>query len=326
MKENLRTQRDETSGERRRATKRRVAAGLALVVLGTPLFFVGAAAVRFRHRPYAPPAGEAPGPAGKLTLTYQGITGYELTDGKTTILLDPSVTRPTVLGLFSGRLKPDEALAAKVFPRADFILIDHAHYDHAADAPAIALRTGATIVGSRSACNLALSRGVPASRVREAVPGTRMKLGSFTVDVRASRHVHLLGVAGVMVGTIRPDAGPLWFWQYAQDAALAYRLESSGSSVWFHPTSTFRAGEIGDLPAGTLIMGTNGEPLTTEKMRLVLAEARPKLVLPTHWDNLFQPLEKGPALMPGLDLEAARATAGSTPWLVLGYGRTIALP
>jgi L-ascorbate metabolism protein UlaG (beta-lactamase superfamily) len=305
---------------------RRIGASLASLVLGGPLLLIAIAAVRFRHVPFAPPAGEVPGPAGTLTLTYQGITGYELTDGKTTVLLDPVVTRPTAPGLFSGRMKPDEALAAKVFPRADFILIDHAHHDHAVDAPAIALRTGATIVGSRSACNLALSRGVPPAKIIEAVPGTRLRLGTFTVDVRASRHIDLLGIHGLMTGTISDKAGPLWFWQYVQDAALAYRLESSGSSVWFHPTSTFRAGEIGDLPATTLIMGTNGEALTDEKMKLVLAEAKPKLILPTHWDNLFQPFEKGPALMPGLDLTAARATAGETPWLVLGYGRTITLP
>lgn len=299
---------------------------LAAFLVSLPVLLALFASVRFRHIPFVPPAGEAPGPAGALKLTYQGITGYELTDGKTTILLDPAVTRPDLLGLFTSRLRPDEAFAAKTFPRADFILLDHAHYDHAADAPAIALRTGATIVGSRSACNLALSRGVPASRVRMAIPGERMKLGTFTVDIRASRHVDLLGVRNLMTGVIPPNAGPLWFWQYVQDAALAYRLEAGGSAVWFHPTSTYRAGEIAGLPASTLIMGTNGEPLTAQKMTLALADAKPKLILPTHWDNLFQPLEKGPALMPGLDLGAARATAGATPWLVQGYGQTIVLP
>ncbi len=310
---------------------KRFAVGAALTTVFLPLLLLCAASVRFRHAPYHPPAeAESTAAKGRLRLTYRGISGYELTDGKTVVLLDPTVTRPTVWDLFSRRLRPDEALSGRVFPRADFILVNHAHYDHAADVPAIALRTGATVVGSQSACNLALSRGVPPGRVRLAVPGERLTLGTFTVDVRASRHIDLLGMKGLMAGTIAPTAGPLWFWQYVQDAALAYRLEAAGASVWFHPTSTFKRSELGDLPAGTLIMGVNGEELTAERMRLVFAEARPRLILPTHYDNLFQPLEKGLALMPGLDLEAARraaqAAGADVPWRVLDYGQTVELP
>ena len=79
-----------------------------------------------------------------------------------------------------------------------------------------------------------------------------------------------------------------------------------------------------------LIMGVNGEPLTAVNMALVLHEARPQLILPTHYDNLFQPLTKGLALMPGLDLEDARRAAttlnAGRPWRVLDYGQTIVLP
>jgi len=309
---------------------KRFATFAGLTLLALPVLLIGAGAVRFHHVSYpAPAASTPPGKPGTLKLTYQGITGYELTDGKTVVLLDPSVTRPTLLGLFTSRIRPDEALGERLFPRADYILVDHAHYDHAADAPAIALRTGATIVGSRSVCNLALSRGVRADRVHEAVPGERLTLGTFTVDVRASRHNHLLGFKSLMVGAIAADAGPLWFWQYVQDAALAYRLASGGSSVWFHPTSTFREGELGDLAAGTLIMGVNGDPLTAERMAMALREARPQMILPTHYDNLFQPLSKGLARMPGLDMEAARLTVPPTaavPWLVLDYAQAIILP
>ncbi len=307
--------------------------GLVIVVLpaGILLLLGLAAAWHLRHVPYAIPAearaaSEAP---GTLRLRYAGVTSYELSDGKTVVLLDPTATRPTPWELLTGRLRPDEALAAKVFPRADFILVDHAHHDHALDVPAIALRTGATVIGSRSACNLALSRGVPPERVREAVPGERLKLGTFTVDVRASRHVDLFGSKTFMAGTIPKDAGPLRFWQYKQDAALAYRLEAAGASVWFHPTATFREGELGGLSAGTLIFGVNGEPVDADKWRAVLREAKPARLLPTHYDHFMQPLSKGLALMPGLDFAAIRRAAleaaPALPWHVLDYGETVTL-
>lgn len=302
-----------------------------LLAASLPVLLLLGSLRHLRHVPYPIPVDvRAPADTtGGLRLRYTGVSGYELTDGKTVVLLDPTATRPTAWELITRRLRPDEALAAKVFPRADFILVNHAHHDHALDVPAIALRTGATVIGSRSVCNLALSRGVPPERVHEAVPGERLKLGAFTMDVRASRHVDLFGSKTLLAGTIPKDAGPLWFWQYTQDAALAFRLEAAGSSVWFHPTATFRKGELGGLSAGTLIFGVNGEPITADKMRAVLREAKPARLLPTHYDNFLQPLSKGLALMPGLDFEAARRAAAEAapglPWHVLDYGETVTL-
>ena len=89
---------------------KRFAVGAALTTVFLPLLLLCAASVRFRHAPYHPPAeAESTAAKGRLRLTYRGISGYELTDGKTVVLLDPTVTRPTVWDLFSRRLRPDEA-------------------------------------------------------------------------------------------------------------------------------------------------------------------------------------------------------------------------
>lgn len=310
-----------------------------LVMLAAVVAFVGVFLGWSRHTPYAVPEADRPSPAlkagdvadGGLSLRYLGVSGYEVSDGVTTVLLDPTPTRPPPLALLFP-LDPDEALGAKECPKADLILVNHTHHDHALDVPAIARRTGALVAGSQNTVNLARSRGVPAEKTRVVKAGDRFTVGTFTIEVGRSRHTRIAGVPEPMSGVVPVDAGRLWFWQYALDETLFFRLEANGASVWWHPTSTWAEGEIatGAAPAGTLIVGVTGEAQTVDKARGLLGATRARLVLPTHYDNFFQPWEKGLGLMPGLDLPAARAAfdavdAGTT-WVVLDQGERIVLP
>ena len=133
-----------------------------------------------------------------------------------------------------------------------------------------------------------------------------------------------------MAGSISTDAGPMWFWGYALDETLAYRLSAAGTTVWFHPTSTYAPGELGGLLAKTLIVGVTGEKQTRAKIDGLLGEAHPVRVLPTHFDNFFQPMDKGLALFPGMKLgEQKQLFLDADPkleWGVLDYGQTVTLP
>jgi L-ascorbate metabolism protein UlaG (beta-lactamase superfamily) len=154
-------------------------------------------------------------------------------------------------------------------------------------------------------------------------------VGAFTIEVRSSRHTDIL-VSQPMSGVIPPDAKPTWFWGYALDETLAYRITANGTSVWFHPTSTYAAGELGALPAKTLIVGVTGEKQTAQKIRGLLDESKAKRVLPTHFDNFFQPMDLGLALMPGLNLDANRelflSVDPTLEWGVIDYDETVTLP
>lgn len=312
-------------------------------VLAVVLLVVAAVVAGFlawsRHRPYVIADGDRPPPAlrsadvsdGGLSLRFLGVSGYEVSDGVTTVLLDPTPTRPPPLALLLP-LDPDEALGAKECPKADLILVNHTHHDHALDVPAIATRTGALVAGSQNTVNLARSRGVAEAKTRVVKAGDRFTVGTFTIDVGRSRHTTIAGMSQPMSGVVATNAGRLWFWQYALDETFFYRLEANGTSIWWHPTSTWAAGELpaGAPHAGTLIVGVTGEAQTVDKARGLLGATRPRYVLPTHYDNFFQPWEKGLGLMPGLDLPAARAAfdavdAGTT-WVVLDQGERIVLP
>jgi L-ascorbate metabolism protein UlaG (beta-lactamase superfamily) len=306
---------------------------ILVAVLLSPALLVPTFYVYSRHVPYSIEARDRPATSatdGGLQVRYLGVTGYEITDGTTVVLLDPTPTRPTPTTLLTEHLVPDEAYGKEICPRADFILVNHTHYDHVLDVPAIAVRTGAKVLGSQSTINLARSRGVAADKVQRVQPGDRLTLGNFTVDVRRSRHTAIAGIDEPMAGTVPVDAGPLRFWRFGLDEALSFRFEANGASIWFHPTSTFEPGEVGGPPAGALIVGVTGEDPTPEKVKGILGEAKPRLVLPTHYDNFFQPMQRGLGLMPGLDLPAVRAmylqAQPDLTWVVLDYGQTVQVP
>ncbi len=69
-----------------------------------------------------------------MELTWLGHGGWSIKTDRHCILLDPFLTEC-----------PTATIAADSIP-ADFILVSHGHFDHVADVPSIARRTGATII------------------------------------------------------------------------------------------------------------------------------------------------------------------------------------
>lgn len=324
-------QTDENAKKDSRLKKIAIFGPLLIVVL--LVLFVLSGSVYLRHTPYAIqkddkiPTFKAVEKTG-MTLRYLGVTGYEITDGQTTIITDPMVNRFTAVEIITGKLNPDAALSKKWVPKADYILINHAHYDHSIDAPEIALRTGATVIGSQSALNLCISRGVKKEKTILAKAGERLKLGTLTVDIAQAAHGPIFNKENPMSGTISPEAKKLWFFQYTMDDVFSYRVEGGGTSVWFHPSTLYKPGEL-NKKATTLIMGVNGNPITPETAKLVMKDVQPTQIVPTHFDNFFQPITKGLCLMPGLDLNRARdlmlAEDKTSKWLVLDYDEKLYL-
>lgn len=70
-----------------------------------------------------------------LTYNYYGHACFQLDDGTNKILVDPFLTGNPQASINERDVK------------ADYILITHAHGDHVGDAPNIAVRTGATVIG-----------------------------------------------------------------------------------------------------------------------------------------------------------------------------------
>ncbi|MCB0218981.1 MAG: MBL fold metallo-hydrolase [Chrysiogenetes bacterium] len=245
-------------------------------------------------------------PARQLRMRWLGTAGYELTAGKTTLLLDPFVSRPGLLKLLlSGKLKPDESASARYFPRADYVLTGHSHYDHLMDAPEIALRTGASVMGSESTCRVSAARGVPEDRIIH-VPqtGVTKQLGDFEVRFVPSRHGKFFFGKVPADGEITscPHGGHFSASGYRMGGAFGIWMRVGDITLYHNGSADLIDMELEGLQADVLIPGLAGRYATRDYFQRLIGFLKPRWIVPTHYDAFFSPLESGLSLLPAINL------------------------
>jgi len=240
-------------------------------------------------------------PAG-LELEWLGVAGYRLTYEGTTVLVDPYVSRVPLLSVILRRpTLPDATLIDRYVRRADAILIGHTHWDHAVDAPAIARRDGATVYGSDSLARLMALHGLDGVIVE---PGRRYEIGPFTVSFTPSRHSKLL------FGRKVPFDGPLTCEDlhglspgaYRCGDVFGIRIEVAGTS-FYHQGSADLRDDARIEPVDVFLAGIAGRQVTPHYWRRILPRLDPRVVVPTHYDNFFAPLDKPLSLVRRVELE-----------------------
>ena len=253
-------------------------------------------------------------PAG-LELEWLGVAGYRLTYEGTTVLVDPYVSRVPLLSVILRRpTLPDATLIDRYVRRADAILIGHTHWDHAVDAPAIARRDGATVYGSDSLARLMALHGLDGVIVE---PGRRYEIGPFTVSFTPSRHSKLL------FGRKVPFDGPLTCEDlhglspgaYRCGDVFGIRIEVAGTS-FYHQGSADLRDDARIEPVDVFLAGIAGRQVTPHYWRRILPRLDPRVVVPTHYDNFFAPLDKPLSLVRRADLaglpDEIRAVSSAT--------------
>lgn len=233
------------------------------------------------------------GMPGNITFTWLGVAGFSLQSEGFTLAVDPFFSRPGLRYAAGGRPRPQPALAERYLPECDAILISHAHHDHLMDAPEIARRTGARLYGSPNSCRLARCLGLAAEQAWEVAPGEAFQAGPFRVEVSEGQHPRIpFYGAGELPAEIQP---PLRLVDYRMDHDYTFRIERGAWSLvnW----AGVNSGPV--APTDVLVCGATK---FGARLRALLEAAQPRLVIPTHWDNLFRPLEKGIQTMPGARL------------------------
>jgi L-ascorbate metabolism protein UlaG (beta-lactamase superfamily) len=250
---------------------------------------------------------------GEIRLSYLGTAGWEITDGKTVILVDPYLSRlkfstpndavladdprpffgPDSVGV------SDEAVIDAHIKRADFILITHTHRDHVLDLPYIAHKTGAVVIGTESTVNFARASGVPSNQLLAAGGGDDLEFGVFSVRVIPSLHGILRRAPNMPSNpgppppdVFPPDAKPPFHWRdYVEGGTLAYLIRLNGVEVLAFGSMNYIEREVEGLRPDVALIGAMPErrEIYQYTPRLLRALGNPPLVLPTHWDRFNVP-------------------------------------
>lgn len=218
-----------------------------------------------------------------LQMRWLGVAGFEFKSNGNTLLVDPFLTRPALKYVFGGRIQPDERDLTKYIQVAEDILVTHAHYDHLMDVPEIARRTGATVYGSSNVCQILRAFQLPENQIKKIQANESIQLGYAKVETVPARHP---AIPGYLSGRVKKDlTPPLRLRDYRMDTCLSFLIELQGIKLLMWSS----ASSDDARPADVLFVRAVASKRWYEE---VLVAVQPKLVIPTHWDNLFQPLNE----------------------------------
>ncbi len=258
------------------------------------------------------PVGASPLAPGELRLTYLGNAGWEITDGRRVVLVDPFLSQfarwrpgansagPSPDAFYA----PDTALIHRHVRRADYVLITHGHSDHALDAGYIARRTGAVVIGHETAANLSRAYGVAEQQLNTVRGGEDYDFGEFSLRVIPSIHSALddkryfnngRGIAGTAPRGLR---APLRRRDYQEGGSLAYLLRMGGHEVLVMGSMNFIEREMQGLRPDVALVGANSQrhEIHDYTGRLLRALGGPAWVIPSHADSYGDPEPDSAAL------------------------------
>jgi len=271
---------------------------------------VGAAALTavWMYRPgmeqYAAHRYRSPATTGALTATWFGVTAVLISDGETSIFIDPFFTRPPgLLNLALNRaIAPDEAeirrwLAKAGVERLDAVLVSHSHFDHAMDAGVVARLTAATLMGSTSTANIGRGSGLAESKIRVITPGEALTLGTLTITFIESRHAGATG--GQPTGEIgQPLLPPAHYLDYKLGGAYSLLIERGPRAILHHGSAGFVPGGLRGRHADVVFLGVAAIDDLDLYLREVVDTVGAGRVIPTHWDDFTRSLAEPLTPMP----------------------------
>jgi L-ascorbate metabolism protein UlaG (beta-lactamase superfamily) len=247
----------------------------------------------------------------EIGFQWLGTTGYKVQKGGFIVLIDPYLTRVPLEQLFLAPLVPDTRLLAEKVPKADYIFVTDSHFDHFMDVPPIALRTGAKVVGSPTTAKLLRLFKVPEEQIVEVRGGETLRAGPFAVKVAPAEHGKIFCIPP-FYGDIDPGSRPpLYVWEYANLENRCYHFSLDGFSFLATSGTGLEERVMRDFKADLVMMNVTALPAGYARKLVRLAS--PKVVFPTHYDNFFEPYDRGVIPWPFQGAQILREIAESAP-------------
>jgi L-ascorbate metabolism protein UlaG (beta-lactamase superfamily) len=245
-------------------------------------------------------------PAG-LEVEWLGVSGYRMTFEGQTIFIDPYVSRvPLSTLLRRRRAMPDPAMLDRFIGRPTGVLgvlVGHTHFDHAVDAPAIARRCSCPAYGSSSLTRLMRLHGLEQQAV-EVTPHVNYELGPFRVSFTPSLHSKLvLGLAVPFDGELTCDhLDGLSPGAYRCGQVWGIHIEVAGMSFYHQGSANLVDDEVRHTGVDVFLAGVAGRGFTPGYWSRILPRLQPSVIIPTHYDDFFRPLDASMGLSTNVNL------------------------
>jgi L-ascorbate metabolism protein UlaG (beta-lactamase superfamily) len=264
---------------------------------------------------------------GAVRVTGLGTTMMLVDDGQTQILIDPYLTSVSLMDAALDRAvsthasEVDAALGRVGADRVKAILVSHSHFDHALDLAYVAKRTGALVVGSASALNIARGGDIPEEKLRLVKPDEAFEIGDFVVHPLASRHApHVFGGEGATIDV--PLRQPAALSAYKEGGTFDFLISRKGHTMLFKGSANWLPGALDAIRADALFLGVGGlgneDGVFAERYFDATIDAvHPHIVVATHWNDFLSPVAS--------PLPLERDVLGHTPlafdWLIARASR-----
>jgi L-ascorbate metabolism protein UlaG (beta-lactamase superfamily) len=245
-----------------------------------------------------------------LAIRWLGVAGYELSYQGHMVYIDPYVSRVPLKTVLSKRpALADEAIHDRVFPATakavDGILIGHTHFDHAIDVPALTRRWGTQAYGSSSLRKLMALFGL-ADRSIEVTTRRPHELGPFRVTFFPSLHSKLLlGYAVPFDGEFSCEhLDALAPKQYRCGDIYGIKIEVAGMTLYHQGSANLIDDQVPRAGVDVFLAGIAGRSFTPNYWSRILPRLQPKVVVASHFDDFFRPVDAPQGFSTNVNLAA----------------------
>jgi L-ascorbate metabolism protein UlaG (beta-lactamase superfamily) len=101
---------------------------------------------------------------------------------------------------------------------------------------------------------------------------------------------------------IDPRARPARVFHNKMGGAFGVLVEAQGTRFYHNGRADLVDAELQSLDADVLLVGLAGRYATRDYLRRLIRLLHPRVIVPTHHDQFFAPLEAGVRLLPGVAL------------------------